>query len=115
MHLYYYVLVLYSHSLYKNIESCNSFVGVTPLEFPLKRLGFKPLNPILLTSKTIAINVIFVSYTWLVLSNFFSQNYRFVGNIPSIMVRTVSLCISSTLIVLCTRSLYRSKLKNNLY
>ena len=104
MHLYYYVLVLYSHSLYNNIESCNSFVGVTghpvtPLEFPLKRLGFKPLNPILLTSKTIAIDVIFVSYTWLVLSNICSQKYRFVGNIPSIMVRTVALCISSTLIV----------------
>ena len=103
MHLYYYVLVLYSHSLYNNIESCNSFVGVTghhvtPLEFPLKRLGFKPLNPILLTSKTIAIYVIFVSYTWLVLSKICSQNYRFVGNIPNIMVRTVS-CISSTLIV----------------
>ena len=104
MHLYYYVLVLYSHSLYNNIESCNSFVGVTghpvtPLEFPLKRLGFKPLNPILLTSKTIAIDVIFVSYTWLVLSKICSQSYRFVGNIPSVMVRTVSLCISSTLIV----------------
>ena len=106
MHLYYYVhvLVLYSHSSYNNIESCNSFVGVTghpvtSLEFPLKRLGFKPLNPILLTSKTIAIYVIFVSYTWLVLSKICSQNYKFVGNIPSIMVRTVSLCISSTLIV----------------
>ena len=103
MHLYYYVLVLYSHSSYNNIESCNSFVGVTghpvtPLEFPLKRLGFKPLNPILLTSKTIAIDVIFVSYTWLVLSKICSQNYRFIGNIPSIMVKTVS-CISSTLIV----------------
>ena len=103
MHLYYYVLVLYSHSSYNNIESCNSFVGVTghpvtPLEFPLKRLGFKPLNPILLTSKTIAIDVIFDSYTWLVLSKICSQNYRFIGNIPSIMVKTVS-CISSTLIV----------------